>query len=344
MSKMIDIAVVILNWNGVDFLKRFLPGVVQNTSVTGMKVEIVVADNASTDDSVEYLKNKFQNIRLIQMEENFGFAKGYDLALRQIRARYFVLLNSDVETPAGWLIPLIEYMERHQDVAVSMPKLIWEKNRQYFEYAGAAGGFIDVYGYTFCQGRIFDTLEKDEGQYDQIKEIFWATGACFVIRSDVYFDSGGLDHRFFAHMEEIDLCWRIHRMGHKVVYLPDSEVYHVGGGTLPSTNPFKTYLNFRNNLILLMKNLPSKALYRRLFQRLLLDFIAAVNLLLKGNIRGFLAVFKAHWKFYGLFPELKRERGTIKYDIYSFQNIIYFRSIVFDYFFRKKKAFSQVDM
>ena len=344
MSKMVDIAVVILNWNGVDFLKRFLPGVLRNTSVPDMKVEVVVADNASTDDSVKYLKNKFQNIRLIQLEENFGFAKGYDLALNQIQARYFVLLNSDVETPADWLIPMVAYMDKHQDVAVSMPKLIWEKNRQYFEYSGAAGGFIDVYGYTFCQGRIFDTIEKDEGQYDQIKEIFWATGACFVIRSDVYLDSGGLDHRFFAHMEEIDLCWRIHRMGYKVVYMPHSEVYHVGGGTLPSTNPFKTYLNFRNNLILLMKNLPSKALYRRLFQRLLLDFIAAINLLLKGSFRGFFAVFKAHWKFYGLFLELKRERGRVNYDIHSFRNIIYFRSIVFDYFFRKKKTFSRVDM
>jgi hypothetical protein len=340
---MLDIAIVILNWNGVEYLKRFLPKVADNTKITDHSVEIVIADNASTDNSIDYVRHYFPSLRIIQLDENYGFAKGYDLALNQIKAKYFVLLNSDVETPSDWLYPLVEYMEKHPQVAATMPKIKWYKDKHMFEYAGAAGGFIDFFGYTFCQGRLFDTLEMDDGQYNIPKEIFWASGACFMIRSEIYFKAGGLDHRFFAHMEEIDLCWRIHRLGYKIYYIPESEVFHVGGGTLPSGNPFKTYLNFRNNLILIYKNLPSKGLYKRLMWRLILDFIAGINLLLKGNVNGFLSVFKAHWKFYGMFFKLKKERGFINYNLRTYEHIIYFRSIVFDYFFRRKRRFTQLD-
>lgn len=339
---MLDVAVVILNWNGIDFLKKFLPGVLEHTYINERQVDVIVVDNASTDGSIEFLRNEFPRLQIIQLSKNYGFAKGYDLALKKIRARYFVLLNSDVETPKEWLEPLYSFMEKNTDVAVTMPKIKWQIDKSYFEYAGAGGGFMDKFGYTFCQGRIFNTLEKDNGQYDKLREIFWASGACFMIRSVVYFKAGGLDHRFFAHMEEIDLCWRIHRIGYKVVYIPRSEVYHVGGGTLPSTSPLKTFLNFRNNLVLLYKNLPSKNLFFRILQRLILDFVAALHLISKGNMRSFFSVFKAYWKFYSMLPELRNERVKANNNFKINEDIIYPRSIVFDYFVKKKKYFSEL--
>lgn len=340
---MLDVAIVILNWNGKEFLKRFLPGVLQNSDVDNKRVEVIVADNASTDGSLLFLNEHFPEVRVIRFEENHGFAKGYDLALNQIEATYYVLLNSDVETPTTWLEPLYTFMENHPEAGVVMPKIKWQKNKNYFEYAGAAGGFIDKYGYTFCQGRIFDTMEKDMGQYEEVREVFWATGACFMIRAGLYRESGGLDHYFFAHMEEIDLCWRVHFLGYKVYYVPYSEVFHVGGGTLPSSNPFKTFLNYRNNLILLYKNLPSNGLYLKIIQRLFLDFISAIHMMFHGNVKGFLTVFKAHLTFYKLIPGLKKQRIKRSYHLRSFRHIIYFRSIVFSYFLRNRKAFTTLD-
>jgi GT2 family glycosyltransferase len=250
-------AVVILNWNGRNFLETFLPSVLEYSARCA---DVIVADNASTDDSVAFLQEHYPQIRIIEHPKNGGFSKGYNDALKQIDAEYYILLNSDVEVTPNWITPVIEMMDADPSIAACQPKLRSFEDRSQFEYAGAAGGFIDAYGYPFCRGRIFDVLEEDRGQYDDACEVFWATGACLFVRADLYHALGGLDEDFFAHMEEIDFCWRLKNNGHKVMYCPDSTVYHVGGGALPKSSPRKTYLNFRNNLALLVKNLPSKRL------------------------------------------------------------------------------------
>ncbi len=289
------VAVVILNWNGEKMLDKYLPTLLQHLQES---VEVFVADNASTDNSVALLKEKFPSVKRILLDKNWGFAEGYNQALRQINATYYILLNSDIEVSSGWLSPLITWMDAHPEAAACQPKLLSKRQRDYFEYAGACGGFIDKYGYPFCRGRVFDVVEKDEGQYDEVCPILWATGACLMIRATDYWKVGGLDGRFFAHNEEIDLCWRLRTMGREIYCIPESKVYHVGGGTLPKNNPMKTYLNFRNNLTMLYKNLEVDELQHVMRVRWWLDYVAAFKMLiLDGHWGDFKAVFKARKAF-----------------------------------------------
>lgn len=299
-------SVVILNWNGAEMLRRFLPSVIAYSQGEG--VEICVADNASSDNSCEVIEREFPEVHLIRLSENYGFAEGYNRALQQIDAEYVVLLNSDVEVTSGWLEPMTDYLDKHPQVAVCQPKLLSFQEKSCFEYAGAAGGFIDKYGYPFCRGRIFDVIESDHGQYDDIIPVFWATGAALLIRLQVYREVGGLDGRFFAHMEEIDLCWRLRSRGYGIVCLPFSRVYHVGGATLKKENPRKTLLNFRNNLIMLYKNLPENELYRVMRVRLFLDYLAAFVFLLKGDKNNSLAVLRARKEYMSMRFLFKAER------------------------------------
>ena len=301
------ISVVILNWNGVGMLQKFLPKVVEYSAMEG--VEICVADNASTDESVSYLQVNFPNVRLIVLDKNYGFADGYNKALQQVEAEYVVLLNSDVEVTPHWLEPLVEYMDAHPEVAACQPKIRSERNKEYFEYAGAAGGYIDKYGYPFCRGRIFEVVEKDQGQYDTIQPIFWATGAALFIRLKDYQEAGGLDGRFFAHMEEIDLCWRLRSRGRGIVCIPQSVVYHVGAATLKKENPRKTFLNFRNNLLMLYKNLPEKEMKKVMFIRGLLDWVATFVFLLKGDGKNARAVWQARKEFKHICPDFASSRA-----------------------------------
>ena len=289
------IAVVILNWNGCDMLRSFLPSVVRFSEVDGAVV--YVADNGSTDASVAMLRREFPSVHLILLEENHGFADGYNLALKQVEAEYVVLLNSDVEVTEHWLVPLAEYMDAYPETAACQPKIRSWRNKGQFEYAGAAGGFIDRYGYPFCRGRIMGVVEEDKGQYDTVIPIFWATGAALFIRLADYREAGGLDGRFFAHMEEIDLCWRLRARGRQLACIPQSVVFHVGGATLKKENPRKTFLNFRNNLVMLYKNLPDERLSTVMRCRFWLDRLAALQFLLKGERRSFQAVFRARADF-----------------------------------------------
>ena len=300
------ISVVILNWNGVGMLQKFLPKVIEYSTMEG--VEVCVADNASTDESVSFLKTHFPDVRLIVLDKNYGFAEGYNCAFQQVEAEYVVLLNSDVEVTPQWLEPLVEYMDAHPEVAASQPKIRSERNKEYFEYAGAAGGYLDKYGYPFCRGRIFEVVEKDEGQYDTIQPIFWATGAALFIRLKDYQEAGGLDGRFFAHMEEIDLCWRLRSRGRGIACIPQSVVYHVGAATLKKENPRKTFLNFRNNLLMLYKNLPEKELKHVMFVREVLDCVAALVFLLKGEKEAAKAVLQARKEFGRIRPEYESSR------------------------------------
>ena len=289
------LAIVILNWNGAEMLKKYLPNVL---NYSRDEATVYVADNASTDNSMEMLRNEFPECKTIILDKNWGFADGYNKALTQIEAEYYLLLNSDIEVTHHWLTPLIEFMDVHPEVAVCQPKLLSIYNKDMFEYAGASGGYIDRYGYPFCRGRIFETLEEDNGQYDYASEIPWATGAALMIRAEDYWSVGGLDGRFFAHSEEIDLCWRLRIRGRKIYCLPESYVYHVGGGTLPKSNPMKTYLNFRNNLTMLYKCLPDKELKHVMRVRWFLDYLAALEmLLLSRNWGDVKAVFRARRDF-----------------------------------------------
>lgn len=299
-------AVVILNWNGADMLRRFLPSVI--AGATSADVKVIVADNASTDESEKVVKELFPSVRWIRLEQNFGFADGYNKALAQVEADYFVLLNSDVEVTPDWLTPLMDYMDRHPEVAACQPKLLSYHHRNTFEYAGACGGFIDRYGYPFCRGRIFDSVEQDCHQYDEPCTVFWATGAALLIRSAVYWEVGGLDGRFFAHMEEVDLCWRLKSRGYEIVCLPQSVVYHVGGGTLSKENPRKTFLNFRNNLLMLYKNLPEKELMHVMTVRTVLDYVAMWVYMLKLDFKNADAIVKARQEFYSIKEDFKADR------------------------------------
>lgn len=304
------VAIVILNWNGRKMLERYLPTVIEHSR---QEAAIYVADNGSTDDSLSLLETFSPDVKTILLDKNYGFAEGYNQALRQVDADYFVLLNSDVETTPHWLTPLMAYMEEHADVAACQPKLLAVHDKGRFEYAGAAGGFIDRYGYPFCRGRIFDVVEQDEGQYDTPVEILWATGACLMIRSEEYWAAGGLDGRFFAHNEEIDLCWRLRLLGRRVACVPASEVYHVGGGTLPKANPMKTFYNFRNNLTMLYKNLPADELPKVMVLRWFLDYLAAwQTLILNRNWKDFLAIYRARRAFRRWLPQFREDRQQIQ--------------------------------
>lgn len=287
------IAIVILNWNGAKMLQQYLPTVLQHSE----GYPVIVADNGSCDDSMRILREEFPQIRTIQLERNFGFAQGYNEALRQVEATYYLLLNNDVRTTEGWLTPLLEYMESHPLCAACQPKLRCDWATEQLEYAGACGGFIDRLGYPYCRGRVFSTVEKDEGQYNEITSVAWASGAALLVRSSVYWEAGGLDDRFFAHQEEIDLCWRMRSRGWDIVCVPQSTIFHLGGGTLPQDSPQKTYLNFRNNLFLLYKNLPDEDLLKTFLLRLPLDAIASVRFLLQGHWGSFCAVWKGWHNF-----------------------------------------------
>ncbi len=331
------IAVVILNYNGKRFLERFLPGVISRSA---HMAEIIVADNASTDGSVRFMQEHFPQVRLILNDRNGGFAAGYNEALAQVDTEYYVLLNSDIEVGEGWLEPLLEMMETDASIAACQPKLLSFADKAYFEYAGAAGGFIDKFGYPFCRGRLFQNVEKDEGQYDTALEVFWASGACMFVRSDLYHRMGGLDADFFAHMEEIDFCWRLKNVGYKIMYCPDSEVYHIGGGTLPKNSPRKTYLNFRNNLSMLFKNLPPSFFAYVIFTRLFLDGVASLKFLIEGGWGDFFAVLRAHAHFYRKIPALRAKRRKINPQAVS---RVYKKNIVVEYFLKRKMTFDRFD-
>ena len=332
------IAVVILNWNGKKFLEELLPTLIQHTP---SEVDIVVGDNASSDNSVEFLKQSYPQIQIIQNDKNYGFAEGYNKVLDKVYADYFVLLNSDVEVTDNWISPIINMMDADDNIAICQPKLLSYYQRDTFEYAGGAGGYIDKYGYPFCRGRLFTTLEKDNGQYNDVCEIFWATGAAMFVKAKVWKDLDGLDGDFFAHMEEIDFCWRAKNAGYKVYYCPQSVVYHIGGGTLPPSSPFKTFLNFRNNFSLLFKNLQKRQLAYVFPIRILMDWVAALKFLAEKKPKEFTAVIKAHWDFYRQIPALKHKRKNITQRKVS---NIYNGNIVLEYYLKGKKIFSKLGM
>lgn len=286
-------AVVILNYNGAGMLRRFLPSVIEYSS----EASIYVADNGSSDESCDVVRNEFPAVKLMVLDHNYGFAEGYNRALAQVDEEYAVLLNSDVEVTRGWLSPMTQFLDSNPEVAACQPKLLSFKQKDFFEYAGAAGGFIDKWGYTFCRGRIFNTVERDSGQYDDTTDVFWATGAALMIRNEVYKNNGGLDGRFFAHMEEIDLCWRLRSRGYRIACVPQSHVYHVGGATLKKENPQKTYLNFRNNLLMIYKNAPDCQLKKIMLFRKVFDNVAALKFLASGDYAAFKAVRKARRDF-----------------------------------------------
>ena len=336
-------AIVILNWNGLEYLKKNLGDVIllSNESETA----IYVADNCSTDGSAEWIESNFKEVKIIRLEQNFGFAGGYNLALQQINAKYFVLLNSDIEVTKGWLKPLVEFMDINPDVASCQPKIRSYNNREYFEYAGAAGGYIDKFGYPFCRGRIFHRTEKDSGQYDSIAPVFWSSGACMVVRAEAWKKAGGFDASFFAHMEEIDLCWRFAKLGYRVFCIPQSVVYHVGGGSLPYSSPFKTYLNYRNSLCMLYKNLSSDKLNCILFLRKFFDGIAAIWFLVKFDFANFRAIFKAHIDYYKRKAALRESRNEVKQlgekDV---KQNIFNKSIVGEFYLRGRKTFDRLNI
>jgi GT2 family glycosyltransferase len=335
------VAIVILNWNGAKLLQQFLPSVVRYSKSDS--TEIIVADNGSTDQSLEILRNEFPEVRLLDLKQNYGFARGYNEALKQIEADYFVILNSDVEVTSDWLQSPINLMESNPGIAAIQPKILSYHQKTHFEYAGAGGGFIDRYGYPLCRGRIFNKIEADTGQYNQTTEIFWATGACMFVRASQFHEAGGFDADFWAHMEEIDLCWRLKNRGYKIVYTHESTVYHVGGGTLAYDNPQKLFLNFRNNLWLLFKNLPGHQLVSVLFIRMVLDAVAALKLLAEFNLNGIRSVLKAHYYFWISLPELIKKRKLIKMNSSSkpLTGILQ-KSLVFQFYFRKRKRFSDL--
>ena len=330
MSKL---AVVILNWNGKRFLEQFLPTLLRTLPDYA---EAVVCDNASEDDSVAFLKEHFPQVKLLLNERNEGFARGYNLALQRVEAKYYCLLNSDIEVTNGWIEPVIEQMDANEKIAAVQPKLLSYNRRDEFEYAGASGGFIDKYGYPFCRGRVFGNVEKDRGQYDDEIDIFWATGAAMFVRSDVYHLMEGLDGDFFAHMEEIDFCWRIKNLGYKIKVNPASVVYHIGGGTLPKNNSYKTFLNFRNSLYLLIKNLPDERVRKTLILRSFLDQVAAFSFLAQGHFKDFTAVYKALYTVARTYKQFQAKRNT--FPKLAFQEC-YPESVVKLHYLKRKKIF-----
>ncbi len=328
------VAIVILNWNGKKLLERFLPSVIKYSLD---KAEVVIADNCSSDASVAFLKSNYASLRLIQNDKNYGFAEGYNIALKQVDADYYIILNSDIAVTDGWIDGIIEFMENNPSVAACQPKILSYKSPDFFEYAGGVGGYIDKLGYPFCRGRLFQSLEKDFGQYNDIREVFWASGACLFIRAKLFHQAGGFDKDFFAHMEEIDLCWRLKNMGHQIYVFPLSTIYHVGGATLDKMSPRKTFLNFRNNLSLIYKNISQEKLHIVLFKRAFLDLIAAVTFIFSGGFNHFGAVVKAYFAFYKSLKKIRTKRKAIPHNSVS---CIYQKSIVKDFYFRKKKNFT----
>ena len=332
-------AIVILNWNGKKYLEKFLPSVIKYSE--GDDISIIVADNGSTDKSVSFMQKSFPEVRLILFDKNYGFTGGYNKALEQIDAEYFVLLNSDVEVTENWIEPIIKMMDADDSIAAAMPKIRSYEKQCSFEYAGASGGFIDKFGYPFCRGRIINNIEEDVGQYDTVEDIFWASGAAMFVRAELFKDIGGLDDDFFAHMEEIDLCWRLKNMGFKVKVNPKSVIYHVGGGTLPNNSSRKIFLNYRNNLLLLLKNLPKKNIIPIIFSRLMLDGLSGFIYLVSFKFDFFFAVIKAHFSFYSKVRTTLKKRGK---NTNKNHKEIYQRSIVFNFFIKNKNTFNKLKM
>ncbi|UMB61552.1 glycosyltransferase family 2 protein [Lutibacter sp. A80] len=331
------IAIVILNWNGQQLLEKFLPTLLNFSNQK--HVEIYVADNASTDTSISYVKKTFPTVKIVENKKNGGYAKGYNDALKYIEADIYGLINSDIEVTEGWLNPIISTFNTAPETSILQPKILDYKNKALFEYAGAAGGFIDKFGYPFCRGRIFSELEKDNSQFNDTCEIFWASGACFFIKSNVFKELNGFDEDYFAHQEEIDLCWRAKNLNYNIKYVGASTVYHVGGATLKEESPRKSFLNFRNSLFTLVKNVPKKQLFGILFMRLILDGIAGVKFLIELRPMHTIAIIKAHFSFYIQFSKMFRKRGTLE------KRTDYFRtkSIVWQHFILGKKKYSTID-
>ncbi len=335
------VAVVILNWNGRVWLSKFLPTVLENSPAA----EVIVADNASTDDSVDFMQQHFPEVRLLELDQNYGFAEGYNQALHHVEATYYVLLNSDVEVTPNWLSPMVRLLENNSTIAACQPKIKSYHRRSHFEYAGAAGGFLDKHGYPFCRGRLFDTLEVDLGQYDDEIPVFWATGACMMVRSSAFWQAEGLDKDFFAHMEEIDLCWRLQNLGHQIYYTGKSTIYHVGGGTLPKANPKKTFLNFRNGLLLLYKNLAVKEQRKIILARLMLDGVAATQFLAKGDRQQVKAIWEAHQAFFKTKAQFQSRRQSIVPKKATKELTGWYgKSVVWQYFVKGKNEFRQLDV
>ena len=330
------VAVIILNWNGEKLLREYLPSVIETTDTS--IADIIVADNGSTDSSVELLRKEFPQVKLLEFKENYGFAEGYNRAIKETNYPYTVLLNSDVATTQGWINTLFDYMEANPNVGACQPKIRAYTNKSYFEYAGAAGGFIDSNGYPYCRGRIFDTVEEDNGQYDEVIPVFWATGAALMVRSELYLGVGGLDKDFFAHMEEIDLCWRILLTGSEIMAVPQSVVYHLGGGSLPASNPRKTYLNFRNNLLMLHKNLPDATRGKKLFVRRLLDTVAWAKFMATFDFKNANAILKAHNDFRSM---RKAYTNHPSVDLLQTRPDCH-RNILLDYYLRGRKKWSNL--
>ncbi len=331
-------AVVILNYNGEKFLKQFLPAVISHSR----EAEIIVADNGSTDQSIALLEKDFPSVRIIRLDNNYGYCGGYNRALRQVQADYYVLLNSDIEVTPQWLQPMIALLDSNPSIAALQPKILSYHNRSVFEYAGAAGGLMDTLGYPFCRGRIFDYVEEDKGQYNDIRPVFWATGACLMIRSKAYHQFNGLDEDFFAHMEEIDLCWKLHRDNQQVYYCGASIVYHVGAGTLGYENPRKTYLNFRNGLALIFKHFDTAELLYKFPVRIALDWLAAFMYLLKGKTGNFTAVFQAHISFIGAIGNNQRKRSQLRNQYPHYSRVsLYTGIVIVDFFLRGKRKIGQ---
>ena len=342
MAENPTVAIVILNWNGKKLFDIFLPSVIRHSAGPG--TVIYIADNGSTDESVTHLIHHFPEIKIIILNQNFGFAEGYNQALKQIDATYYILLNSDVEVTPGWIKPCISMMENDPQLAVVQPKILSYNKPHSFEYAGAGGGFIDKYGYPFCRGRILNHTEQDKGQYDYPSSIFWASGACMFIRADRFHEAEGFDGSFWAHMEEIDLCWRLKNKGYKIMYQPESTIYHLGGGTLPYSSPQKIYLNFRNNLFMLYKNLPDDKFYKIILTRIFLDQVAAVKFFLGFYYSGFKAVIQAHISFLKEIFSLRKKRSLLKKQaIVNDHPEIYTESIMWKFFIRRIRKFSDLN-
>ena len=340
---MYKIAIVILNYNGLEYLKKFLGVVIQNSARPDTM--IVLADNGSTDGSTEWVEATYPELKIIRFDKNHGFAGGYNLALKNIEAEYFILLNSDIEVSENWLSAMVDFMDNNPDVASVQPKILSWHNKEMFEYAGASGGYIDKYGYTFCRGRIFNKIERDDGKYDDTAEVFWTSGACMLIRAKIWNECGGFDEDFFAHMEEVDLCWRLYNRGYKLFVIPTTAVYHVGGGTLAYNSTFKTYLNFRNNLFLLYKNLPEKKFKKTLLIRKTLDIIAALFFVFTFKMQHAAAVIKAHHHYYKNIPVLKKKRAfNLKItENKEIKEKVLNRSLVFEYYIKGIDTFDRLE-
>jgi GT2 family glycosyltransferase len=336
------VAIVILNWNGKKLFDLFMPSVIRHSGQ--LRTDIYVADNGSTDDSVSYLTERFPEIKIIILNKNYGFAEGYNQALKHVNATYYILLNSDVKVTPGWIDPCLKLMENDPQLAVVQPKILSYNRPHTFEYAGAGGGFIDKFGYPFCRGRILNHTEQDKGQYDHPSSIFWASGACMFVKAEIFHEAGGFDGSFWAHMEEIDLCWRLKNRRYKIMYQPESFVYHLGGGTLPYSSPQKIYLNFRNNLFMLYKNLPDDKFHRILITRIFLDQVAAVKFFLGFYFSGFKAVIKAHISFFKEIFRLRNKRKNLKKKAVVHDHPeIYTESIMWKFFIRQKRKFSDLN-